>query len=77
MPMNVKWSGTKVPSPKSPMNRVQYKVNIGAFLNTSIPVEKLFIESEVNSQKSIRRPLVFVVSNDIPITSDETKTLTN
>ena len=40
--------------------------------------EKQFLEAEENTQKpALSKPYVFIVSNDIPITSDEVITLTN
>ena len=85
--MSVKWSGTKVPSPKipspkSPVTRLQHRLNVStSFLSNNMKEklsEKQFLEAEENTQKpALSKPYVFIVSNDIPITSDEVITLTN
>ena len=82
MPLSVKWSGTKVPSPKSPVTHLQHRLNMStSFLSNNMKEklsEKQFLEAEENTQKpALSKPYVFIVSNDIPITSDEVITLTN
>jgi hypothetical protein len=87
MPLSVKWSGTKipspkVPSPKSPVARLQHRLNVSTpFVSNSMKEklsEKQFLEAEANtSTPALSKPYVYIVSNDIPITSDEVITLTN
>lgn len=87
--MSVKWSGTKVPSPKiptakvpspkSPVTHLQHRLNVStSFLSNSMKEklsEKQFLEAE--EKPALSKPYVFIVSNDIQITSDEVITLTN
>jgi len=85
--MSVKWSGTKIPSPKvpspklpsprTPSNRVQYNTGIRSTSTSVIPVEKLFIESEIITKKPENKIFVYAVSGAMPISHDEVTHLTN